>query len=204
MLEPSPGLPFMIMTKPAGAKCNLAWQGGEPTLLGVDYFRRVVELQRQYADGKTIENAFQTNGVLLDDDWCDLFKDGNFLVGLSIDGPRDLHDSYRPNKGGGGSFKQVMRGLEHLKKHRIEFNTLTVLHRHNSGDPLRVYRFLKKIGSRFQQFIPIVERAGTMETEAGLRPAQGRGAARAVPRLRGAPGLQRGVPETPHRHGGRR
>ncbi len=156
-----------IRSQPA-KQVIFAWQGGEPTLLGADYFRRVVDLQRRYADGKIIENAFQTNGVLLDDDWCALFKDGGFLVGLSVDGPQDLHDAYRVNKGGGGSFKQVMRGLDHLKKHQIEFNTLTVLHHGNADDPLRVYRFLKEIGSRYQQYIPIVERAASDETEAGL------------------------------------
>lgn len=151
-----------------GDRVTFAWQGGEPTLLGVDYFRRIVELQRKHAGDKTIDNAFQTNGVLLNDDWCALFKEANFLIGLSIDGPEDLHDAFRVNKGGAGSFKQVMRGLEFLKKHRVEFNTLTVLHRQNADDPLLIYRFLKGIGSRYQQFIPIVERTGTAETEAGL------------------------------------
>lgn len=151
-----------------GDRVTFAWQGGEPTLLGVDYFRRVVDFQRKHAGGKAIDNAFQTNGVLLDDAWCTLFKEGDFLVGLSIDGPEELHDARRINKGGGGSFKQVMRGLEYLKKHRVAFNTLTVLHRGNADDPLRIYRFLKRIGSRYHQYIPIVERAGVDGTEAGL------------------------------------
>lgn len=150
-----------------GDHVTFAWQGGEPTLLGVDYYRRVIRLQQKYAGGKTIENAFQTNGVLLDDKWCELFKEGDFLVGLSIDGPEDLHDAYRLNKRGGGSFKLVMRGLNFLKKHDVDFNTLTVLHRDNVDDPLRIYRFLKSIGSRYQQFIPIVERAAEEHGETG-------------------------------------
>ena len=137
---------------------NFAWQGGEPTLLGVKFFRRVVELQRQYANGKRITNAFQTNGVLLDDEWCAFFTENGFLIGLSIDGPRELHDAYRVDKQGQPSFDRVMRGLEFLKKHKTEFNTLTVVNRLNSQQPMETYRFLKEIGSRFLQFIPLVER----------------------------------------------
>lgn len=151
-----------------GNRVTFAWQGGEPTLLGTGYFRRVVALQRKHAGGKIVENAFQTNGVLLDDDWCGLFKEAGFLVGLSIDGPKDLHDACRVTVGGRGSFRHVMRGLELLKKHHVEFNTLTALHRGNADDPSRVYRFLKDIGSRYQQYIPIAERTGAAGTEAGL------------------------------------
>jgi len=151
-----------------GDRVTFVWQGGEPALMGVDYYRRAVDLQRKYAGDKTIENAFQTNGVLLDDAWCELFTQGNFLVGISIDGPEDLHDAYRVNKGGGGTFKQVMRGLEALKRNRVEFNTLTVLHRGNANHALRIYRFLKQIESRYQQYIPIVERAAVTKTEVGL------------------------------------
>jgi len=144
-----------------GHKVNqvlFAWQGGEPTLLGVDYFQKVVELQKKYANGKQIENAFQTNGVLLNDEWCSFFAENKFLIGLSIDGPAELHDKYRVNKGGKPSFDKVMRGLDFLKKHKVEFNTLTVLNSDNSRHPLKVYNFLKEIGSGFMQFIPIVER----------------------------------------------
>jgi len=135
-----------------------AWQGGEPTLLGVKFFRRVVELQQKYANGKRITNAFQTNGVLLDDEWCEFFTANRFLIGLSVDGPRELHDVYRVDKQGKPSFDRVMRGLEFLKKHQTEFNTLTVVNRRNSQEPLAVYRFLKEIGSKFHQYIPLVER----------------------------------------------
>ncbi len=137
---------------------SFAWQGGEPTLLGVDYFRQVIELQKKHANGKRITNALQTNGVLLDDEWCEFFTANNFLIGLSIDGPRELHDRYRVDKAGKSSFDRVMRGLEFLKRHQTEFNTLTVVNRANSQKPLEVYRFLKETGSKFLQFIPLVER----------------------------------------------
>lgn len=137
---------------------TFAWQGGEPTLLGVDYFLRVVELQEKYANGKRIENAFQTNGILLDDAWGEFLGDNEFLVGLSLDGPEELHDRYRVDKGGRGTFSRVMRGLGFLKKHDVAFNTLTVVQRDNSYHPLEVYEFLKEAGSGFMQFIPIVER----------------------------------------------
>jgi uncharacterized protein len=137
---------------------NFAWQGGEPTLLGVDFFKKVVSLQKRFANGKQIANAFQTNGVLLDDRWGAFLAENQFLVGISIDGPRELHDCYRVSKGGQPTFDRVMRGIKHLKKHRVEFNTLTVVHRRNADNPLEVYRFLKEAGSGFIQLIPIVER----------------------------------------------
>jgi uncharacterized protein len=147
---------------------HFAWQGGEPTLLGVDYFRRVVELQARFANGKRIENAFQTNGVLLNDDWGAFFAEHAFLIGISIDGPRELHDTYRVDKGGQPTFDRVMRGIRVLKKHGVTFNTLTTVHRANSMHPLEVYRFLKESGSGFMQFIPIVERVSTQVTHDGL------------------------------------
>lgn len=152
----------------SGNVVNFAWQGGEPTLLGVDYFRKVVELQKKYAGGKQIENAFQTNGVLLDDRWGDFLAENKFLVGLSVDGPRELHDHYRVDKGGQPTFNRVMRGLNTLKKHSVEFNTLSVVQRHNSRYPLEVYRFLKEAGSGFMQFIPIVERVAQKPNREGL------------------------------------
>jgi uncharacterized protein len=151
---------------------TFAWQGGEPTLLGVDYFRKVVALQQKYASGKTIENAFQTNGVLLDDEWCEFLATAKFLVGLSIDGPQRLHDRYRVDKGGAPTFDKVMRGLRLLKRYRIEFNTLTVVQRDNSQYPLEVYRFLKEMGSGFMQFIPVVERVADQVAEWSVEPLQ--------------------------------
>jgi uncharacterized protein len=138
---------------------NFAWQGGEPTLLGVDFFEKAVALQQRYANGKRIHNALQTNGTLLDDQWGAFLAEHQFLVGLSIDGPRQLHDFYRVDKQQKPTFDAVMRGLGFLKKHQVEFNTLTVVNRQNSQRPLEVYRFLKEIGSGFLQFIPLVERA---------------------------------------------
>jgi uncharacterized protein len=151
-----------IHSQPA-PEINFAWQGGEPTLLGVDFFRKAVALQKKHAAGKTIFNAIQTNGTLLDDEWCEFLAANKFLVGLSIDGPAELHDKYRVDKRQQPTFAAVMRGLELLKKHGVEFNTLTVVNRANSQQPLKVYRFLKSIGSQFLQFIPLVERAAPAE-----------------------------------------
>lgn len=142
---------------------SFVWQGGEPTLLGVDYFRKVVEFQRKYANGKKIENGFQTNGILLDDEWCSFFSQNNFLVGISIDGPQSFHDKYRVHKGGQSSFEKVVNGINILKKHQVEFNTLTVVNRINSYFPIEVYNFLKDTGSRYMQFIPVVERISEKE-----------------------------------------
>jgi len=151
-----------------GDEVHFAWQGGEPTLLGVDFFRTVVELQRLYANGKTIHNALQTNGVLIDDQWGGFLAEHNFLVGVSIDGPRELHDCYRVDKGQAPTFDRVMGGIAHLKRQKADFNTLTVVHRRNSEHPLEVYRFLKEIGSGFIQFIPIVERKAATADGDGL------------------------------------
>jgi uncharacterized protein len=137
---------------------TFGWQGGEPTLMGVGYFRKAVALQQQYAGGKRIQNTLQTNGTLLDDEWCAFLAENKFLVGVSIDGPRELHDYYRVDKQQRPTFDLVMRGIECLKKHGAEYNTLTVINRANSKHPLKVYRFLKELGSRYVQFIPLVER----------------------------------------------
>lgn len=141
-----------------GERVTFAWQGGEPTLLGVDFFRDVVALQRRYADGRPIDNALQTNGTLLDDEWGAFFKEEGFLIGISIDGPRFCHDTYRVNRGGQPTYDRVMRGLAVLKKHAVEFNTLTVVNDVNAKRPLEVYEFLKSTGSGYIQFIPLVER----------------------------------------------
>ena len=148
---------------------EFAWQGGEPTLMGVDFYRRAVELQQRYADGKKVTNAFQTNGILLDDEWGEFLSENNFLIGLSIDGPREFHDRYRVDKGQNPTFDKVLAGLEALKKHRVEFNTLTVLQNHNADHPIEVYNFLKGLGSHFMQFIPIVERAAHEPAADGLQ-----------------------------------
>jgi len=151
-----------------GPVAGFAWQGGEPTLLGVEYFRKVIALQNRYANGKRIENSLQTNGVLLDDEWCEFLAGNRFLVGLSVDGPRALHDRYRVDQGGAPSFDRVIPAIGRLKEHRVEFNTLTVVHRYNSHQPLEVYRFLKEVGSGYMQFIPILERIAESPGPDGL------------------------------------
>ena len=137
------------------------WHGGESLLRGIDFYRKAVRLQQQYGRGREISNSIQTNGLLLNDEWCRFLKENRFLVGISIDGPENLHDCYRKDCGGRGTFARVMRGIELLQKHQVEFNTLSVLHNLNVRHPLDVYRFLKQIGSRYMQFAPIVERLGS-------------------------------------------
>ncbi len=139
---------------------TFGWQGGEPTLMGLDFFHRAVELQQKYArPGMRVLNALQTNATTLDAEWCEFFRAHDFLLGVSLDGPRALHDAYRVDKGGAPTFDRVMRGIELLKQHRVEFNILTTVHAANAHQPLSVYRFLRdQVGARFIQFIPIVER----------------------------------------------
>jgi uncharacterized protein len=146
---------------------TVAWQGGEPTLMGLEFFRHSVNLQKKYArPGTRTENTFQTNGILLNDAWCRFFHDNNFLVGLSLDGPKALHDAYRKDRGGHGTFDRVMRAARLLQKHGVEFNILSTVNRKNADYPLEVYRFFRdKIGVRYIQFIPVVER----ENESGFQ-----------------------------------
>ena len=134
------------------------WQGGEPTLLGVDYYRKILAIQQKYANGKKVKNAFQTNGILINEEWCRLFAENDFLVGISIDGPKEFHDHYRIDKGGRRTFEKVLRGIGFLQKHSVKFNTLTIVNSRNSEQPLAIYDFLKEIDSKFMQFIPAVER----------------------------------------------
>lgn len=145
---------------------TFAWQGGEPTLMGVDFFRKALELQERYRrPGQTVENTLQTNGTLLDDDWAEFLHDHGFLVGLSVDGPSSLHDVYRQDKRGNPTSAKVIQASRLLTRHRVDFNTLTVVNRANSRRPLQVYRFLRNvIGSRYMQFIPCVEPNGFEDT----------------------------------------
>ena len=145
-----------------GPEVVFSWQGGEPTLRGLDFFRRVVALQRKYAKtGQRIENDLQTNGVLLDERWVAFLKEHHFLVGLSIDGPRELHDRFRINKGGAPTFDKVMAAAKLLRKFGVRFNTLTCVHRFNASRPLDVYRFLRReLDATYIQFIPIVQARG--------------------------------------------
>jgi uncharacterized protein len=146
---------------------TIAWQGGEPTLMGLDFFRRSVELADRYLKpGQRAVHTIQTNGTLLDEEWAAFFREHGFLVGISIDGPRELHDAYRVSKGGKGSFDQVMVGLEHLRAAGVEWNALTTIHAANAGHGRDVYRFLRdECGARFVQFIPIIERVSEAADE---------------------------------------
>ncbi|MBP1729773.1 MAG: anaerobic sulfatase maturase [Deltaproteobacteria bacterium] len=137
---------------------EFVWQGGEPTLLGIDFFKRVVELQKPFLGQKTIRNALQTNGTLLTTEWCRFLKKHDFMVGISLDGPQDVHNRYRRDRKGGGTFDQVMRGLRLLQEHKVEYNVLACVARETARKPLDVYHFFKKEGVEFIQFSPIVER----------------------------------------------
>ncbi|MFH1037311.1 MAG: anaerobic sulfatase-maturation protein [PVC group bacterium] len=135
-----------------------AWQGGEPTMMGVDFFRKAIDLEKRYAGGRRIVNTLQTNGTLLDDEWCAFLAENKFLVGFSLDGPKDIHDRHRRDRGGEPTFDRVMRAMELMKKHAVEFNILACVTRASAKRPLDMYRFFKKEGVRFIQFTPIVER----------------------------------------------
>jgi len=160
---------------------TIAWQGGEPTLMGLDFYRRAVAAEKRYArPGLRVENSFQTNGVLIDEEWCRFFHDNNFLIGLSLDGPRELHDAYRHDKGGGPVFDKVERAARLMQKHRVEFNILCTVNAANSRRPLDVYRYFRdELKAPYLQFIPIVERAndtgfqeGEAVTERSVKPEQ--------------------------------
>ncbi|KXS44667.1 MAG: uncharacterized protein AWU59_373 [Methanolobus sp. T82-4] len=163
---------------------TVAWQGGEPALMGIDFYRYAIELQEKYRrPGMKFENTMQTNGTLLNDEWCRFFRKNNFLIGISIDGPRELHDAYRVSRGGNGTFDRVMHGLRLLQKHGVEYNILTTVNRANADHPLEVYRFLRdEAKTSWIQFIPIVERInsdgstlcqeGDRVTDRSVRPEQ--------------------------------
>ena len=138
---------------------TFGWQGGEPMLMGLDFFRRAIELQAKYRrPGTRIVNTLQTNGTLVNDEWGRFFHEHNFLIGLSLDGPKSLHDAYRRDGGGAPTFDRVMRGLALLQKHAVEYNFLTTVHTANVEHPLAVYRFFRdEVGAQFVQFIPIVK-----------------------------------------------
>lgn len=148
---------------------TFGWQGGEPTLMGIDFFRRAVRYQKKYTrPGMVVENALQTNGTLLDDEWCRFFAENHFLIGISLDGPREMHDFYRKDKGGAPTFERVLRAIDLLKKHRVAYNILACVNAANVEHPLEVYRFLRdEIGAEFMQFIPIVERENTTGFQEG-------------------------------------
>jgi uncharacterized protein len=138
----------------------IAWQGGEPTLMGIDFFKKAMELEKRYlGPGQRVLNTIQTNGTLLDDEWCSFFHDHGFLVGISIDGPKELHDQYRVDQGGRPTFDKVMEGLRWLQRSKVEHNALVTINAVNSDRPREVYRFLRdEAGLKYIQFIPIVEK----------------------------------------------
>jgi uncharacterized protein len=154
----------------AGDEVEFVWQGGEPALAGLAFYEKALELQARYSRGKRVRNSLQTNGTLLDDRWCEFLAKNSFLVGLSLDGPEDVHDRYRHGADGQSSFKSVMNALALLKKHGIAFNVLASVTDYAAARPLQVYRFLKAAGVEFVQFIPIAEReANTGARQLGLR-----------------------------------
>src|SRR6266487_568471 len=167
-----------------GPEVTIAWQGGEPTLMGLDFYKRSIEYEQKYArPGTTIQHTMQTNGVLLNDAWCEFFREHDYLIGLSLDGPQEMHDTYRVDKGGAPTFHKVMRAARLLKEHKVEFNILTTVNAANADHPLEVYRFLRdEVSTQFIQFIPIVERIneqgeigfqeGNQVSERSLKPEQ--------------------------------
>ena len=140
---------------------TVAWQGGEPTLMRLEFFRKAVQIVERYRrPDQTVQHTFQTNGILLDDEWCEFFKEHDFLVGLSVDGPREIHDTYRVDRLARGTFDKVMAGWRLLQKHGVEFNILCTVNAANERHGRTVYRFLRdELGAKWMQFIPIIERA---------------------------------------------
>lgn len=133
------------------------WHGGEPLVLGLDFYKKALEFEKKYAGGKTVYNTLQTNGTLITDEAAAFFAENNFLIGISVDGPADIHDKFRKDKGGAPTFDKVMRGIGMLHRHGVQFNTMTTINKASEGRGLEVYEFLKQIGSRYMQFMPVVE-----------------------------------------------
>lgn len=154
-----------------GQEVSIAWQGGEPTLMGLDFFRHSMELVQKYVSpGMRIEHTMQTNGTRLDDEWCAFLKTHNFLIGLSLDGPKPMHDAYRVDKGGKGTFDQVMSAARLLQKYQVEFNILCTVHAANANHPLDIYHFFRdEVKAQYIQFIPIVERVTPLTIEMANR-----------------------------------
>ena len=152
-----------------GSSVEFQWQGGEPTLAGLDFFQRALNFQKKYNVGKQISNSLQTNGTLLDDEWCLFLKKNNFLVGLSLDGPEAVHNVHRRDKKGLPTFNKVFSALSMMQKHGVEVNVLATVNNDNAQYPLEVYRFFREQGVQFIQFVPIVERmADTQAKQLGI------------------------------------
>ena len=138
---------------------SFAWQGGEPTLMGLDFYKRLVELQQKYgADGQLVTNALQTNGILLDDEWCEFLREYKFLVGISLDGPKEYHDYYRKDHAGNGTYDRVVAAIERCREHKVEFNILVLLNDRNVGHPEELFDFFVEKRIKFLQFVQCVER----------------------------------------------
>jgi uncharacterized protein len=150
---------------------TIAWQGGEPTLMGLDFFRRSLDIEKRHLKpGTTVERTLQTNGTLLDAEWCEFLRENNYLVGLSMDGPEDLHDAYRRDKAGKPTFERVAHAARLMQEDGVDFNILCTVNAQNGSHPLRVYRFFRdELGARYLQFIPIVERVNTTGHQRGDR-----------------------------------
>lgn len=133
------------------------WHGGEPLLMGLDFYRKAMEFQKKYAGGKKVHNTLQTNGTLLTAEWATFFRENNFLIGVSLDGPKDVHDRYRTGKGGGSTFDRVVKGMIHLYNARVEYNVMATVNRQCEGRGLEIYETLKTAGTRFIQFMPVLE-----------------------------------------------
>ncbi len=146
---------------------TFCWHGGEPLLAGIDFYERAVALQNRYRGNKQIENSLQTNGLLINPDWCDFFRDNNFLIGLSLDGPKEIHDAYRKDRGGNPTFDRAMRGLEMMAVKGVEYNTLSTINDRCAGQGKRVYQFMRSI-SKYMQFLPVVEK--TLPTQSKRSP----------------------------------
>ncbi|MFA5443523.1 MAG: anaerobic sulfatase maturase [Bacteroidales bacterium] len=136
---------------------SFCWHGGEPLLAGLDFFKKAVSLQKKYNPGKQISNSLQTNGTIINQDWVEFFRENNFLVGVSIDGPQAIHDSYRQSKRGQGTFTEVLKGIEMMYKGGVQYNTLTTVNNVNQDHGREIYLFLKSIGSYHMQFLPVLE-----------------------------------------------
>ncbi len=151
------------------------WHGGEALLRPIAFYERALQLQRRYARGRQVVNSIQTNGTLLTPEWCEFLRENGFLVGISIDGPRDVHDAYRRTSAGGPSFDRVMQGLQLLKDHHVEWNALAVVNNLNVEKPREFYRFFKDIGCQYLQFAPIVERIVSRDDGLTLAPGMQEG-----------------------------
>lgn len=148
---------------------RFSWHGGEPTVLGLDYFRKIVTIQRKnQPTHQSIANGMQTNGTLLDEDWCRFLADEGFFVGLSLDGPKEMHDRYRRDKGGNPTYELTMRGYRLLRQHQVSTDILCVVNAHNVCYPLEIYRFFKQIGAGYVSFLPMVN--PQPEAESGVSP----------------------------------